>query len=414
MTGLKADIAIIGAGIVGLCCAERLSRSSYSVMLIDPVPSGRMASWGNMGAMAFGEIVPMARPATIAQALRWMADPLGPVTVSTGALLRNSGWFMRFGAAAFDKSFRARVEALTQLNGLAESAWEEVLVGTALWDRCVAGRVQHVYDRRESFLKDAALWAIRERAGHEHRELSPSECAESGILLPADGVAIDTPSWRLTPDPYVLSRQLEQIILTRGVEVMADEVANMEPQGERIVLRCRRGEIVCRTVVVAAGVRSRWFAKAIGDTAPLIAERGYSYTVPRHDHGIEKYTVFRNHGFVVSPLECGLRIGGSAEFVSPEARPNWHRLDVLLKKANSFLSDLDCSGGRRWYGDRPSTPDSLPIIGRSSKHRNVFYAVGHGHLGVTQAAATGQLVSNLIEGVAPAIETQPFSPARFR
>lgn len=413
MADRSANIAVIGAGIIGLSCAERLSRSTDGVVVVDPAPPGRMTSWGNMGAMAFGEVIPMARPAMIAQAARWLVDPLGPVAISKRGMLQNLAWFRRFAAAAFDNGLDARVEALTRLNALSEEIWEEVLGDTPLWERCNLGRVQHVYDLRVSFEKDAALWEIRERAGHPHRVLAGYESGYGGVAVPAAGIAIATPSWRLTPDPYLLSRKLEEMSLSRGTEIVVDEIMSLEARGDDIVLKCKQGDISCRTVVVAAGARSDRIAKRIGDTVPVIAERGYSYTVPPHDHGVAQYTVFRSHGFVVAPLECGLRIGGSAEFVRPDAPPNWRRLDVILDKAKRFLPHVDLSGGQRWYGDRPSTPDSLPVIGRSPRSNNIIYAVGHGHLGVTQAAATGRLVSDLIEGSLPSIDMLPFSPGRF-
>lgn len=413
MPDRTAKIAVIGAGIVGLSCAERLSRWTDGVMLVDPCPPGRMTSWGNMGALAFGEVIPMARPAMIAQAARWLMDPLGPVAVSKRTVLLNAGWFRRFVAAAFDGQFDARVGALSRLNALAESEWEDVLGNTPLWERCVHGRVQHVYDTLEALEKDADLWKARERAGHPHRQLPVSEAYDAGMVGPATGVAVETPSWRLTPDPYLISRALAETVLTRGVEIVADEVMDLEADGDGISLKCRDGKISCESAVVAAGVHSRGIVKRLGDNVPVIAERGYSYTVPDDGREIEKYTVFRNHGFVVSPLECGLRIGGSAEFVAPATPPNWRRLDVILDKAKRMLPGVDLSRGERWYGDRPSTPDSLPVIGRSPQSGNVVHAFGHGHLGVTQAAATGRLVSDIIKREQTPIDVLPFSASRF-
>lgn len=411
---LVTNIAIVGGGIVGLSCAEHLSRWAEGIVIVDPHPPGKGASWGNMGALAFGEVLPMARPAMIFQAARWLSDPLGPVAVSNRGLSRNLRWFKSFVSAAFDGRYESRVAALSMLNALSEDAWEQVLGNSPLWSRCVHDKVLHVYGSRGQFEKDKDLWRARERAGHPALEVSADQAVESGVAAGAVGAALETPSWRLSPDPYLLSAELEGMCRARQVEVVADEATGFRDQDGRVVLSCREGEIVCNTLVIAAGIGSRGLAARLGDHVPVIAERGYSYTLPQDLPGPAKYTVFRSHGFVVSPLECGVRVGGSAEFVDAAAPPNWKRLDVILNKARELLPGLTLDRGQRWFGDRPSTPDSLPVIGRSPRCSNVVYAFGHGHLGVTQAAATGRIVSDIIRGVQPPIDPQPFRPDRFR
>ena len=115
----------------------------------------------------------------------------------------------------------------------------------------------------------------------------------------------------------------------------------------------------------------------------------------------------------ITPMETGLRVGGAVELGGLHRPPNYARSRAMLDKARRFLPGLDASGGREWMGYRPSLPDSLPVIGRSRGSDNIFYAFGHGHLGLTQAAATGRLVHDLVTGARPAIDLQPFSPQRF-
>jgi len=128
---------------------------------------------------------------------------------------------------------------------------------------------------------------------------------------------------------------------------------------------------------------------------------------------VKRQLIFGGHGFVITPLSTGLRVGGAVELAGLKTPPNFARSKAMLTKAADFLPGLKTEGGREWMGYRPSLPDSLPVIGRSGRNPNVLYAFGHGHLGKTQAAATGRLIRDLVSGQAPAIDISPFSPQRF-
>ena len=128
---------------------------------------------------------------------------------------------------------------------------------------------------------------------------------------------------------------------------------------------------------------------------------------------MKRQLIFSGHGFVVTPLETGLRVGGAVELAGLERPPNFARSRAMLEKARLFLPGLKTEGGREWMGFRPSLPDSLPVIGQARRVPGVFYAFGHGHLGLTQAAATGRLIRELVSGEAPPIDLTPFRPTRF-
>jgi D-amino-acid dehydrogenase len=112
-------------------------------------------------------------------------------------------------------------------------------------------------------------------------------------------------------------------------------------------------------------------------------------------------------------MAMGLRVAGTVELASLDAAPDWRRAEVLLAKARRLFPGIDTSNATRWMGHRPSLPDSKPVIGRSPVHRNVFYAFGHGHLGLTGAAATGRHIGDLVAERPTAIDLKPFAIDRF-
>jgi D-amino-acid dehydrogenase len=128
---------------------------------------------------------------------------------------------------------------------------------------------------------------------------------------------------------------------------------------------------------------------------------------------LSQEVIFAERQFVATPLDMGLRIGGAAEFAGLEAAPNWRRSEALMTLARRYLPDLDTRSARLWMGNRPATPDSLPVICRSARQADVFYAFGHGHLGLTLGPTTGRLVADLVTGRIPSIDLAPFSITRF-
>jgi len=149
---------------------------------------------------------------------------------------------------------------------------------------------------------------------------------------------------------------------------------------------------------------------------PLDTERGYNATFAPGALGLTRPVVFEGEGFVTTPLDTGDRVGGAVEFAGLDAPPDHRRTDAILRKLAAYLPHLEdgVPEHRRWMGFRPSLPDSLPVIDRARASDRVVYAFGHGHYGLTQAAATAELAAALVMGRAPPIDLAPFSAGRFR
>jgi glycine/D-amino acid oxidase-like deaminating enzyme len=169
----------------------------------------------------------------------------------------------------------------------------------------------------------------------------------------------------------------------------------------------------------ARRLASDGFRVAIFDTSEkaeaLAKELGDFAVTGSNQSNDDLMLIFPSHGFVITPLSTGLRIGGAVEFAGLRRPPNFAHSEAMLRKAQAFLPGLDGRGGKQWMGYRPSLPDSVPVIGHAKGRRNVFYAFEHGHLGLTQSAATGQLIRHLmLDQAPPGLDLSPFSPRRFR
>ena len=227
--------------------------------------------------------------------------------------------------------------------------------------------------------------------------------------------AIFTPQWSHIRDPKSLMRGLKEWLLSRGVVISRGEVRDIvSGSSSPLSVKLEGGHpIAVDMAVIAAGAWSGILARRLSDPVLLESERGYNATLPHPGIVVERELIFAERKFVATPLSCGLRIGGAAEFGGLSAAPNFKRSQNLVELARRYLPELRTAGGTNWAGHRPATPDSLPVIGRSSHQAHVFYAFGHGHLGLTQAATTGRLVSELVFQKPSSIDMAPYGIERF-
>jgi D-amino-acid dehydrogenase len=208
---------------------------------------------------------------------------------------------------------------------------------------------------------------------------------------------------------------LAESVVDRGGRLVRDEVVGFEKQrGEVTAVRTRTRQYAASAVVVAAGAWSRHLAADLGVRVPLDTERGYGVDLPDPGVTLRFPIVDMDHHFALSPSATGLRLAGTDELAGLEAPPNFARAEKLVRAARTLFPELRTEGGEQWMSYRPSMPDSLPVIGASPRYPNAHLAFGHGHIGFTLAAVTGQLVQELVEGKEPAVDLHPFRPTRFR
>jgi D-amino-acid dehydrogenase len=275
--------------------------------------------------------------------------------------------------------------------------------------------VLELYESEAELAASEPGWRARKAEGIGFSHVRGGELAalQPG-LSPRFVAGTYIPQWKTVSDPYDFAVALADHVKHAGAEVRLADVVGLTASADDVTIECLSGmKVTARQVVVAAGAWSRALTDPLGDPIPLETERGYNTTLPPGSFDLKRQLTFGGHGFVVTPLTSGIRVGGAVELGGLKLPPNFARADAMLKKAKLFLPDLQITGGKQWMGFRPSLPDSLPAIGFSRKSKNIVYAFGHGHLGLTQSAATGRLVAELLTGAPPSLDLAPFSPQRF-
>ncbi len=411
---IDIDIAIVGAGIIGICAAFKLQEAGRSVVLIDRTGIAEETSRGNAGAFAFSDVIPLANAGMIGKLPRWLSDPLGPLTIRTEYLPQITPWLLRFWRAGWPDRVAAGITAQSAMMRVARREAESLVANAGLGHMIRSDGILELYETeaelrataRDDAAKAAEGIAFRHVHGDELAELQPG-------LSPAITCGTFIPQWQTVSDPYDYSTAVARAAMDRGARFRKGEVTQLRPQDDGVILELRDGSAIrAGQVLVAGGAWSKALTVPLGDDIPLETERGYNTTLEGYSFDLRRQLFFGGHGFVVTPLATGIRIGGAVELGGLTLPPNFKRADAMLHKAARFMPGLATSG-KQWMGFRPSLPDSLPAIGFSRRSRRIAYAFGHGHLGLTQSAGTGKLVAELLTGATPSLDLTPFSPQRF-
>jgi D-amino-acid dehydrogenase len=408
------DVTIIGAGIIGICVAARLAEAGHAVTIIDRTGICAETSSGNAAGLAFTDILPMAHKGMIRKVPGWIMDPLGPLAIPPAYLPKLLPWLYRFWRAGGAANYRNAVAAQVELLRLAEAEWMSLMDASGTRAMLREDGCLELYESDAEHQASMPGWKAREDAGIAFHHLSREEIAQyQPGLSPRFVRATFVPGWKTVTDPAELGRAVWRHAESLGARHLQANVEAIERAGGGFRLRLADGRMHhTPTLVIAAGAWSHRFAAMLSDTIPLEAERGYHVTLPADAFDVRRQLLFSGHGFVITPLGDALRVGGTVEFGGLDRPPNYARAKTLLRKAADFLPGLKTAGGSEWMGHRPALPDSLPVIGPASGS-GAFYAFGHGHLGLTQAAATGRLIADLVLGQAPAIDLAPFRASRF-
>ena len=412
----STDVAVVGGGVIGLCVAERLAREGQSVTLVEKQRIAAGASARNAAGFAFSEVMPMASAATIRKATRWLFDPTGPFSVVPRDLPYTAGWLLRFALAARRSRFERSLVSLASLMSLEQDCLPELLAQVGLEAMVREVGALYLYESPRALERDRQGWDLRRSHGTEFEFLDRSALHRlQGGLSERVTAGVHAPRFRMVTDPGRYCLALHEAVTGSQVDTRFAAVTRIEAGSNDVTIHAA-DRLLGRAdrVVLAAGPWSARLARQLGDRLPLIGERGYNTTFPRDAFpSLERLMFFAADGFVISPIADGIRVGGASEIARLERAPNFARSRAMVRRARQLVSGLQESAGEEWMGIRPTTPDTLPIIGYSRASRRIVYATGHGHLGLTLASSTASLVTDLVLGRRPPVDVEALAPDRF-
>lgn len=412
---MAKNITIIGAGIVGIATASYLRRDGHAVTVVNMRPPGEYCSFGNAGILSPGSCAPQAMPGVLSKVPGYLSDPLGPLSIRPGHFLKALPWFLRLVAASRLSRVEQIADALRPLLKQTFEAYAPLVQHAGISDMIRQTGYVVAYATRAGLQKDALPWKLRrdrgvlmeelDRAGIQQKVPQLGGHYEAGLYLPEQG---------FVTNPERLTKSLAAQFQKDGGKILQRKVLDIEvsPEGPRALVT-DAGNMALDTLVICAGSHSNELTAKLGDDVPLEAERGYHVTFSDPRATLPMPVFLPQQKVFVTPMEMGLRIAGQSEFAGNEAEPNYARADVLARQMKQIFPDISSVDATKWMGRRPSMPDSLPVIGPASKLPNVYYAFGHGHVGLCGGAPTGRAIADLVAGRAPVTDMKPFRVNRF-
>ncbi len=408
-------IVVIGAGVVGLSTALYLRRSGRDVMVIDPLPPPGGASFGNAGMISADTSVPIALPGMLRKVPSWLTDPLGPLAVRPSYFPKALPWLLKWIAASRMPRVLEISDAMRALHREAFNCWKDLLGPENFADLVRPVGQVHVWEADGESESAALERKLRERQGipsqtlgsDDLRQMFPgiSPAVRRGVLVPGNGYTVS---------PQRIVQTLHRLFLEAGGRVMPENVMKILPREDGgYDVMTNVGFHRAQKIVVAAGARSVRLLEPLGIRVPLEAERGYHVMLPTPNVSLTTTISNKSRSFGVTPMEHGLRVAGTVEIAGLEAAPDERRAKALLANVRTMFPDVNTDNHRFWMGFRPSTPDSLPMLGEVTDRPGLFLAVGHGHFGMTGGPPSGRLISQLINGKPTAIDAKAYAPQRF-
>lgn len=414
-------IAVVGAGIVGINCAVALQEQGYQVTVIDKEGIGAGCSRGNAGHFATEQVFPLADKSLLWQLPKMLLDPLGPVALSPRYFPKALPWFMKFIANMANSKRNKNKEALKQLNKHAIDYYRPLLAKANAKELLTTKGSLLVFETTD--IKEV----------ESHYNLYKNEGVAVELLNREQTLSLEphlnkNVNYSLyftdvghTASPYQICVKLADYAKSIGVIFDTKLINSITTKDNNIAIGNNSSMQNFDKVVIATGAWSKPLLQGLGYKLPIETERGYSLDVAieNKDFQLSRPVASAERKFIITPMSHGLRFAGTVEFAGNDLPANMARANMLHKNAAYVLDEVpefdekNPNDDQQWMGFRPSMPDSLPVIGEAPNHKNLYFALGHQHLGLTLGAITGTLISQIISKQKTDISVSPFCISRF-
>ncbi len=409
------DVIVLGAGIVGVSTAVHLRQRGLEVALIDRRHPGEETSYGNAGIVQRSGFCPIPIPTDPGFLLDMALKQSSAVSYDIGTMIRLLPWLRQYqihGRPEAVKNYanvmaRLKALALEEHHALAEISNSERFYRKSGW--------LHIYRSRKSYDADELERRYARVFGVRYQELEGGDINTVEPGLRTEGLFGDFwPETESVSNPGAVTDAAWRSFIQAGGKYYTGDALKLEQQRKGWFIRAERAEISARQVVVALGPWSGDLLAKYGERYPLAVKRGYHlHFRPASGASLSRPVVDLDNGFVLTPMDQGIRLTTGVEFSPRDAPPTPTQLKLARKRAEEIFQLGNPLDEEPWMGSRPCMPDSLPVVGASPKNPGLWLNFGHGHEGFTIAPLCGRLLAEMMTGEQPCIEPTALAPQRF-
>ncbi len=409
------NITIIGAGMVGTCCAVQLAKRGYQVTLIDKRRPGHGTSYGNAGLINRGSVFPLG----MNELVHHLFPAILKQTPHVHVHLRHLPAYWRWLVTLF-KNSRTRSSyqnTVISLDALFQHALEEhrrLLRKASASDILFEGGWLKLYCHEDAFQDSHRERTFYDQLNIQYDILNPSQINElEPAILPNYAKGIWLKETASFSDPCTVVNRYVDLLRSLGGKYLQADVQRLIPNNQKYTIETTEEALESDQIVLAMGPWSDALLQPLGYHFPMACERGYHQHYQPNDASRLNRPIYDvEGGFVIAPMAQGLRLTTGIELTHRDAPASPRQLEQAVLAAKRCIP-LENPTGDAWLGSRPSMPDSLPVIGEAPRHPGLWFAFGHGHVGVGTGAITGRLLAEQITNDTPLIDMTPFSPSRF-
>ena len=391
------EVIVIGGGVIGMSIAFRLAKEGREVALIEPSELGMGASYGNAGTIADYATIPVGTPSVLKNLPGLFFNRDSPLSVRYRTLPSLMPWLIEFAYQSLPSKAETNAGKIGVLLKNASDLWHEMGVELGASHHLHRRGCLYLYESNKSFFNAKYDEKLRRENGVEVEVITAKEVLKhEPNLQPFEGGAHFFPNATSIDDPGKVMKIFSQKLTELGVTIYPTSAVSIDTNNQNYIkVMCKDEVLEASKVIVSAGAFSKTLAKSFGENIRLDTERGYHLEFDMKTPPVTRPVCSAKRGFYASPMVGRLRIAGMVELGGLSLPHVEHRLKVLERGAKTMFPNLG-QPSRSWYGFRPSMPNSVPVIRPSKQNKNIIMAFGHGHIGVTLAPTTAQIVSNLI------------------
>ena len=409
------NLAIIGAGIQGICNALFLQKKGYVVNLFDKEEPGCSASYGNAGHFSPYASLQLNRYDVLSDVPSMLTNSRGPLALKWNYIPKMIPWLSKFVLNCSQKKMMYTAKYMHQILDLSLSAYDELFDEINLEGLVENNGIMYVWENKGIKSRELEI-KIRNELGIKQKILNKKEVHDlEPNIKPFYSGGVFYEYARHAKNPKKIAQKLFKKFLDNGGKFEKIYIKDINFENKKPILITDNSKLKFDKLVIACGAFSKKLTDKLKEKIPLDTERGYHIHFKNYSHLVSRPVVWADRGFGVTPMEQGLRVVGTVELGGLENPLSKSRIKNLILNAKDMLNGIPDNEEHddEWLGFRPTLPDFLPVIGQSKNYENVFYSFGHHHLGWTLGAISGKIVSKMIVGEKTNLDLSPYSSSRF-